>query len=65
MNEIINYSAVSELLSGNKTLIRKNKCPKKHKQRIGQLKHYVECWTNGVDMYTKTEVLEKVKQSLL
>lgn len=43
VNDIINYSAVSEYLSGSNA-IRSNQCPKKYKERVDELLLVVRYW---------------------
>ena len=44
MNNLINWSEVSRLLTGDRTTIRSNYSGKKYKKKIDRLKKLIEVW---------------------
>lgn len=64
MQEFINWTAVSHHLGGGRTAIRKNYHPKKHKEKIELLLHYVDCWEKGIRLESMDVLKDKVKESV-
>lgn len=64
MQEFINWTAVSKHLAGERTAIRKNYHPKKYKERIDLLLHYVDCWEKGIELGNMEYLKEKLKEKL-
>lgn len=61
MQELINWTAVSKHLAGERTAIRKNYHPKKHKERIDLLLHYIDCWEKDIRLESMEVLKDKVK----
>ena len=51
MNNLINWSEVSRLLTGNRTHIRSDYNGKKYKRKIDRLKFIVELWAKWQRLY--------------
>lgn len=43
-NDLINFGALSELLTGRKDVIRKNRVQKKYKERVSELETLIQYW---------------------
>jgi hypothetical protein len=48
--DLINFGALSEMLTGRKDVIRKNRVQKKYSKRVEELKVLIQYW---VDMKSK------------
>lgn len=64
-NDIINWSELSILLSGNRGAVRKNHIPKKYQAKVKQLNHYINCWKQGILLTSEPEFNEKIKDKNL
>lgn len=64
MKRFINWTSVSYHLTGLRTTIRKDCHPKKHKERIDLLLHYVDCWEKGIELGNMEHLKEKMKEKL-
>lgn len=62
-NELIKYAVLSEILTGSKTTIRKEKIPEKYKFAIEQLQNKIADWVNiASQAYTRNDPQEKFKE---
>ena len=64
MQGIINWSAVSLFLAGNRTGIRNNNHPQKYKKKVEQLQYYVDCWEKGIELTSMEELKRQLKDKI-
>lgn len=57
--ELINYSKLSKYLTNNNNSIRKDKCAKKHKEKVEKLLMAIEQWMKGENFIKLIEVYNK------
>lgn len=43
-SELINYSVLSEMLTGRKDVVRSNRVQKKHKDKVNELHSFIKYW---------------------
>ncbi len=60
--DIINWSELSTLLSGNRGAVRKNHIPKKYKAKINKLISYIEAWEKDLSITTEKEFNDRLKE---
>jgi hypothetical protein len=58
---LINWSVLSQLLTGNKQNIRQNRVPSKHKEQVERLLYYFECWEKGIILISPDDFRDKIK----
>lgn len=59
--DIINWSALSEKLAGNRDSIRRNRVPEKYKPTINQLVQFVEWWVDQKEMISPDELRQRIE----
>jgi len=47
---LINWSELSRLLTGSRSVVTAKRMPKKHAQAVASLKKHIEQWCNEVDI---------------
>lgn len=59
--DIINWSALSEKLAGNRDSIRRNRYPVKYKPTINKLIQFIEWWVEQKEMISPTELKSRIE----
>lgn len=62
IEDLINWTVLSKILSGSDNTIRKGKYSKKYDVRIDYLIQLLEIWKRDEDVWTKKEVQEWLKK---
>lgn len=58
--DVINWSALSEKLAGNRDSIRRNRIPEKYKPTINKLIQFVEWWVDSKEVISPDELKRKL-----
>jgi hypothetical protein len=64
MDKLINWSALSEHLTGNKGNIRPNRIPEKYQEEVSLLQYYVNSWADCRELEERQQVEKQVRQEL-
>lgn len=59
---IINWCALSKLLTGKSVNMRQNRIPSKHKKEVEQLIYYIECWKQQKILISPDDFKEKISK---
>ena len=62
--KIINYSAVSDVLTGSKNVIRENRTNLNHSEAMDQLYHFLDLWVEKNAKSKEVKVTIKTKAEL-
>lgn len=66
--KLINWNELSKVLlekDSRKTPIRKGEIPIKHKERVEQLGKYLHRWLNNIELMTKEEANDLLKDDFM
>lgn len=58
---LINWSALSQLLSNTPDSIRQTRVPKKYEEEVNNLVFYISCWCEGKELISPSEFEGKIK----
>lgn len=58
--DIVNWSALSEKLAGNRDSIRRNRYPSKYNEKINKLIQFVEWWVEQKEMISPDELKQRI-----
>lgn len=58
---IINWSALSQLLSNTPDSIRQTRIPKKYEYNVNKLIFYISCWHESKELISPSEFEDKIK----
>jgi len=60
--ELLNWGALSSLLTGGNDRIRKNRIPDKRKERVDLLINYISLWIEEKEMYSPQEIEDRISK---
>ena len=49
MKNLINWGELSRILSGNRSVVTKNRMPKKHEKKVDALKKAIDKWRESLN----------------